>query len=97
MEDIKESKNILWIDILKFLAMFLVVFEHVVLAFKLNTAPYISDIRNLIITFHMPIFFIIAGYLYKQRDKFKNYYKILYSLLIPYFIYQFLYLQLYYH
>ena len=94
MEDIKESKNILWIDILKFLAMFLVVFEHVVLAFKLNTAPYISDIRNLIITFHMPIFFIIAGYLYKQRDKFKNYYKILYSLLIPYFIYQFLYLPL---
>ena len=94
MQEVKTKNNILWVDIAKFIAMFLVVFEHVVLAFKLNNTSYIADIRNIIVTFHMPLFFLLAGYLYKERSKKENYEKILCSLLIPYFIYQFTYLPM---
>lgn len=94
MEQIQQNKNILWVDIAKFIAMFLVVFEHVVLAFKLDSTEYIGYIRHIVVTFHMPLFFILGGYLYKERSKFDNYNKILFSLVIPYFIYQFLYLPL---
>lgn len=94
------AKNILWVDIAKFIAMFLVVFEHVVLAFKLDHTSYIAYIRNVIVTFHMPLFFLISGYLYKQKSKLENYEKILWALMVPYLIYQFAYLPLklgYYH
>lgn len=94
MIDVIKSKNILWVDIAKFIAMFLVVLEHVVLAFKMQDSEVIGYIRNVIVTFHMPVFFFISGYLYKQRTKHDNYVKILYSLAIPYLIYQFLYLPL---
>ena len=89
-----ENKNILWVDIAKFIAMFLVVFEHVVLAFKLNDTSYIAYFRNVVVTFHMPLFFLISGYLYKQKSRFENYEKILWALIVPYFIYQFLYLPM---
>lgn len=100
MEDVKSTKNILWVDIAKFIAMFLVVFEHVVLAFKLDDTSYIAYFRNVVVNFHMPLFFLISGYLYKQKSKAENYEKILWALVIPYFIYQFLYLPMklgYYH
>ncbi len=94
MEITNNSKNILWVDIAKFIAMFLVVFEHVVLAFKLNDTSYIAYFRNVVVTFHMPLFFLISGYLYKQKSRIENYEKILWALVIPYFIYQFLYLPM---
>lgn len=94
MENTNNSKNILWVDIAKFIAMFLVVFEHVVLAFKLNDTSYIAYFRNVIVTFHMPLFFLISGYLYKQKNRIENYKKILWALIVPYFIYQFLYLPM---
>ena len=92
MEGTKNTNNILWIDIAKFIAMFLVVFEHVVLAFKLNDTSYIAYFRDVVITFHMPLFFLLSGYLYKQKSRIENYEKILWALVIPYFLYQFLYL-----
>ena len=72
MIDVIKSKNILWVDIAKFIAMFLVVLEHVVLAFKMQDSVVIGYIRNVIVTFHMPVFFFISGYLYKQRTKHDN-------------------------
>ncbi len=72
--------------------MFLVILEHVVIAFNFNDIPIIKSIRNIIVTFHMPIFFILTGYLYKQKNKADNYSKIIYGLLIPYTIYQIIYL-----
>ena len=100
MELTNNQKNILWIDIAKFIAMFLVVFEHVVIAFNLRDVGYISFIRFVVVNFHMPLFFLVSGYLYKQRSKSENYEKILWALVIPYFIYQFAYLPFklgYYH
>ena len=94
MDTTNNSKNILWVDIAKFIAMFLVVFEHVVLAFKLGNAGFIAVFRHIIVTFHMPLFFLISGYLYKQKSRVENYEKILWALLIPYLLYQFMYLPM---
>lgn len=90
----RSENNILWIDVAKFLAMFLVILEHVILAFNFQNTDYIAYIRNVVISFHMPLFFFVSGYLYKQKSKSDNYSKILWGLLIPYLIYQFLYLPL---
>lgn len=54
------SKRIEWIDITKGLAIILVVIGH--------TVPIDSKIYNIIFSFHMPLFFIISGYLFKDRD-----------------------------
>ena len=64
MIDVIKSKNILWVDIAKFIAMFLVVLEHVVLAFKMQDSEVIGYIRNVIVTFHMPVFIIAKNTLF---------------------------------
>ena len=79
-------QNILWVDYAKFFGIFLVIFGHILSA---N-----CHLNNFICLFHMPLFFIIAGYLYKQKSQKENFSKIIWGLLIPYFIYQFLYLPL---
>ena len=51
-----QSKNnrILWIDISKAIAIIAMIIGH--------TFPYGSAIRNLIFSFHMPLFFILTGF-----------------------------------
>lgn len=69
------EKRLYWIDNLKFVAIFLVVVGHL---------PMQQEARNFIYQFHMPLFFIISGYLYKSRPL-KEEVKIDYKrLLIPY-------------
>ena len=92
-ENIIENKNIVWIDIAKFIGIFLVVFGHALQTFELTeTSYFFKHLWQFIYLFHMPLFFVIAGYLYKPKSKSDNYKKILWGLLIPYLIYQFVYL-----
>lgn len=94
-EIVAENKNIVWIDIVKFIGIFLVVFGHSLQTFELtDTSVVFKHLWKYIYLFHMPLFFIIAGYLYKAKNKSDNYKKIIWGLLIPYFIYQFSYLPL---
>ncbi len=94
-ENIVENKNIIWIDIAKFIGIFLVVFGHSLQTFELTeTSKFFKYLWEFIYLFHMPLFFIIAGYLYKTKSKSDNYKKIIWGLLIPYLIYQFLFLPL---
>ncbi len=72
------SHRIDWIDMLKGLGIILVVFGH--------TAHAKDTIRILIYSFHMPMFFIISGYLFKTKDKYKNFLKKFMTLLLPYLI-----------
>ena len=68
-----------WIDIAKGIGIVLVIIGHVSKNKILN---------NYIYSFHMPLFFIISGYLYKEKTKFvKNKIK---TILIPYFIFSIL-------
>lgn len=80
------SKNILWVDYAKFFGIFLMVFGHLIISG--------SHLYSFIYSFHMPLFFFLAGYLYRQKSKKENYLKIFWALLIPYLMYQFLYLPL---
>jgi fucose 4-O-acetylase-like acetyltransferase len=71
----ESDKNTLqWIHVAKGIGIFLVVVGH----FATESSPtYWSEMRNLIYSFHMPLFFILSGYLYKlgkysYRDLIRN-------------------------
>jgi fucose 4-O-acetylase-like acetyltransferase len=52
-----------WIFIAKGLGIFLVVVGH----FYTESSPtYWSEMRKIIYSFHMPLFFILSGYLYSH-------------------------------
>ena len=59
-ETIKIDKYQGWIDWAKVMGIYLMVLGHGGLV---N-----ADIRQFIFSFHMPLFFILSGYLYKQRS-----------------------------
>lgn len=56
----KTSTRIEWLDIAKGIAAFLVILGH--------TVSNESPIRALIFSFHMPLFFILAGYTFRQKQ-----------------------------
>lgn len=69
------QKRIDWIDIAKGIGIISVILGH------LRTPLYISE---MIFSFHMPLFFVISGYFYKER-KLKNFIFLKYkSLILPY-------------
>ena len=70
-----------WIDWSKSIAIFLVIWGHVPMA---QSGTY-----TFIYSFHMPLFFLISGYLYNPKKTIKEeLYKNLKTLMLPYFIYQ---------
>lgn len=53
------SKRLDWIDIAKGIAIILVIVGH--------TVPNPSPLRHAIFSFHMPLFFILAGYTFRPK------------------------------
>lgn len=53
------NKRIGWIDITKGIAIILVILGHSIIGLKAN---------DFIFSFHMPIFFIVSGILFKEKD-----------------------------
>lgn len=83
------DKKLDYISLFKFLAIILVIIGHI---------PNIpNEIKNYIYSFHMPIFFMIYGFIkydtikYKNNSILKNIEKKSKSLMIPYFIWAFIY------
>ena len=68
-----------WIDYVKSFAIFLVLFGH--------SPVYDGILRTVVYSFHMPLFFIVSGYLYKSRSFKSEFSKVINSLYIPYLIY----------
>ena len=75
------DKRLYWIDWAKFFAITFVVWGHIS-----------TNFINEIYMFHIPLFFMISGYLYRQKEKKEELKNILFSLFIPYLIYNFIYL-----
>ncbi len=71
------NKRIGWIDITKGIAIILVVLGHSLIGLKIN---------DFIFSFHMPIFFIASGLLFKKRSVKETIQKNAKRLLIPYAI-----------
>lgn len=83
MLDEKRKNRLLWVDVLKGFAIFLVVFGH-----KIKQVDNYNSIIlvKYIYSFHMPMFFVISGMLFTRKDSFSEYLnKKIKSLLIPYF------------
>lgn len=88
-------------DYARFIGIFLVVFGHAMQRFPLfGENLFYDDVWDFIYLFHMPLFFVISGFFYKQIDRheFINIKyrggKIWYTLIIPYLLYQILFLPL---
>lgn len=62
------NQRINWIDYAKVLGMFLVIFGHTM------QQPPLQQVHIGIYSFHMPLFFFLSGFLYKQSGG-KNVYK----------------------
>jgi len=73
----KMQNRIDWIDWAKVIGIWIVVYGH--------TPGHLFG--QVIFLFHMPLFFIISGMLYKQRPVVHEIQRSLYSLILPYFIY----------
>lgn len=58
------KERVIWVDLVKAIAMFLVVFGH------LNTVADFGFPEQVVYTFHMPLFFIVAGMFLKPLDKY---------------------------
>ncbi|MBR5066229.1 MAG: acyltransferase family protein [Lachnospiraceae bacterium] len=73
------KERVKWVDVLRGIAMFFVIFGH---AFVSKD----NFIRTYIYSFHMPLFFLISGLTYKKSElKFKEFFfKKCKNLLLPY-------------
>ena len=84
------SKSIEWVDNAKFLGIFLVVLGHVI---SKGNGCYNNGvllvIYRFIYLFHMPLFFVVSGFLYKKYGRVR---KLILALVIPYLMYQIVYL-----
>lgn len=72
-----KSNNVreVWLDLIKGIGILLVVIGHIAT----------NEVRDLIYLFHMPLFFLISGYLYKSNSLKIYFKKKFYQLIIPYF------------
>jgi len=68
LDEIKDIKNRLhWVDSAKAVGMFLVYFGHIVQEMANKDIQYSFFLTKLVYSFHMPMFFIMAGFFFKRR------------------------------
>ena len=63
MESIKTKSAVL--QMMRGIAIVIVIFRHAIA--QMNTDIVLDDIEQIIICFHMPLFFVISGYLYQEK------------------------------
>ena len=72
------NKRIEWIDIARGIAILFVIIGH-------SLGNYFSSyFANLIYVFHMPIFFVLSGYLYRRKNKKNFLHSSFFNLIMPY-------------
>lgn len=87
-----EKERLFFIDYAKAIGIFLVVFAHCAQKFSES----VSHLGPFIYSFHMPLFFVISGFLLCLKNpSIESIGKIAKRLLIPYFIWSFVYLSAY--
>lgn len=86
-------QRIKYIDILRAIAIFLIVFGHAIVH-SLNS----HIIFNIVYSFHVPLFFMISGFTFNNTGKeFKKFFKNkFFRIVVPYFIWALLFLIPYY-
>lgn len=89
------KKDIVWLDYARLIGILLVVFGHCLQWIPdWGESTMIRGLWEYIYLFHMPLFYVISGYLYRHNKGeclISGGGKLFYSLVLPYFIYQFAY------
>lgn len=81
IEEIKSDSRIEWIDIAKGIGIICVVIGHIIVII-----PRLTTLCEMIYLFHVPLFFFISGFLYKENPKQISYIsKKIKQLVVPYF------------
>lgn len=73
----KTKQRISWIDVTKGIAIYLVILGHSLIGLKVN---------DYIFAFHMPLFFIASGLLFREKSIKKTITGNIKKLLVPYYI-----------
>lgn len=76
-KDGKTKQRISWIDVTKGIAIYLVILGHSLIGLKVN---------DYIFAFHMPLFFIASGLLFREKSIKKTIAGNIKKLLVPYYI-----------
>ena len=64
------SARIGWLDVAKALGIFLVFYGHLLEAmYRYGGRPFLFPQLKFIYAFHMPLFFVLSGYLYRDRGE----------------------------
>lgn len=86
------SKRYQWLDILRGLAIVSVYLVHSILVYPidLSSNKILSGISQAIVPFYMPLFFLIAGYCFKEKPYLINVKERCKRLIIPYFAFNIL-------
>lgn len=69
---LNKSERMFFIDAAKALGIFLVYYGHIIEKFYRLGSEAAFDQLKFIFSFHMPLFFIIAGFFYRQRNPSKS-------------------------
>ena len=72
----KQSRRLSWVDVLKGIGIILVVVGHVYLN---------RTVRDWLYSFHMPLFFLAAGWLYKEKPILTDIKRRIQTIVVPYF------------
>ena len=93
-------KNIVWLDYARVLGISLVIFGHALQRFPaFEESSWLMWLWDYIYLFHMPLFFIISGFLFRatpitMENIRSGGAKIVKTLIVPYLFYQFIYLPI---
>lgn len=68
-ENVVHSRRLVYLDISRGMALILVVIGHALLKSITNDNEILGFIRSWIYLIHMPIFFMISGYLFENKSK----------------------------
>lgn len=63
------KKRIAWIDDLKFLGIVCVILGHIIGFWNQDTAPYSEWVQAIIVSFNMPLFFMLSGYTFNKENQ----------------------------
>ena len=78
MARMRENRHLLWLDMAKGLAIALVVLGHCL--------DFDNPLRYFIYTFHMPLFFVLAGYTMRAKPRLTVLTSSLRRLMVPYLV-----------
>lgn len=85
-----KKDRITWVDILRGIAMILIVYGHIIIH-----CDKLGGLTKYIVSFHVPIFFMISGFVFsiKENMKYKTFILEKFKrIMIPYFVFGFIFL-----